>query len=179
MCSNPACAGLGCPIRRSPDQSLLGGSPRLIAACYVLHRLLKSRHPPCACVTAILVVRETSVSCETRAFRTFGCRSGSFYKIGIASPTLLCLPPSLAFRNFEEKQQALIVKVTFCGNGNLRNEDSTFRHKEKIREKKRRGSPSSYVMPIIANETTLSSRRSEKTRAPEHSGLLRLHCGFI
>jgi hypothetical protein len=39
---------LGCPIRRSPDQSLLCGSPGLIAACYVLHRLLAPRHPPFA-----------------------------------------------------------------------------------------------------------------------------------
>src|SRR2546428_1044431 len=36
----------GYPIRTSPDQSLLGSSPRLIAACYVLHRRSKSRHPP-------------------------------------------------------------------------------------------------------------------------------------
>ena len=29
---------LGCPIRKSPDQSLIDSSPRLIAAFYVLHR---------------------------------------------------------------------------------------------------------------------------------------------
>src|SRR5215831_14203543 len=38
----------GCPIRRSPDQSLLSGSPKLIAANHALHRLLAPRHPPCA-----------------------------------------------------------------------------------------------------------------------------------
>jgi hypothetical protein len=38
----------GCPIRKSPDQSLLDGSPRLIAAYRVLHRLLAPRHPPIA-----------------------------------------------------------------------------------------------------------------------------------
>ena len=38
----------GCPIRRSPDQSLLSGSPKLIAASHVLLRLLAPRHPPCA-----------------------------------------------------------------------------------------------------------------------------------
>ena len=37
----------GCPIRKSWDRCLLGGSPRLIAACHVLHRLLAPRHPPC------------------------------------------------------------------------------------------------------------------------------------
>lgn len=119
MCDNPACAELGCPIRRSPDQSLLGDSPRLIAACYVLHRLLKSRHPPCACVTAILVCPRSLVPCETKTFRTFGCRSGSFYPIGIASPTLLCLPYLFVFRILEERRQVRIVKVNFCGNENL------------------------------------------------------------
>ncbi len=36
----------GCPIRRSPDHSLFGSSPRLIAAYHVLHRLPSPRHPP-------------------------------------------------------------------------------------------------------------------------------------
>ena len=38
----------GFPIRRSPDQRLLATSPKLFAGCYVLHRLLMSRHPPFA-----------------------------------------------------------------------------------------------------------------------------------
>ena len=38
----------GCPIRKSPGQSLIDSSPRLIAAFYVLRRLLASRHPSCA-----------------------------------------------------------------------------------------------------------------------------------
>lgn len=46
--------GKGCPIRISPDQCLLGSSPRLFAACYVLHRLFESRHPPHASVTVFL-----------------------------------------------------------------------------------------------------------------------------
>ena len=36
----------GSPIRTSPDQSLLSGSPKLIAASHALHRLLVPRHPP-------------------------------------------------------------------------------------------------------------------------------------
>ena len=35
----------GFPIRIPPDQSLIGGSPRLFAAIHVLHRLLAPRHP--------------------------------------------------------------------------------------------------------------------------------------
>ena len=37
---------VGFPIRKSPDQSLLSNSPKHIAACHVLHRLLVPRHPP-------------------------------------------------------------------------------------------------------------------------------------
>src|SRR5689334_7203330 len=39
---------LGYPIRTSPDQRLVGDSPRHNAASHVLHRLLMPRHPPCA-----------------------------------------------------------------------------------------------------------------------------------
>ncbi len=38
----------GCPIQRSPDQSLFSSSPRLFAAYHVFHRLLVPRHPPFA-----------------------------------------------------------------------------------------------------------------------------------
>src|ERR1700712_153952 len=51
MCAgvgNRTCLLLGFPIRKSSDQSLVDSSPRLIAASYVLHRLLVPRHPPCA-----------------------------------------------------------------------------------------------------------------------------------
>jgi hypothetical protein len=39
---------VGFPIRKSPDQRLFAGYPKLIAGYYVLHRLLSPRHPPCA-----------------------------------------------------------------------------------------------------------------------------------
>jgi hypothetical protein len=39
---------MGFPIRKSPDQSLFSGSPELIAASHVLHRLPAPRHPPYA-----------------------------------------------------------------------------------------------------------------------------------
>ena len=44
----PALPGMGFPIRKSPDLSLFDGSPKLIAAYNVLHRLLAPRHPPSA-----------------------------------------------------------------------------------------------------------------------------------
>ncbi len=40
----------GFPIRKSSDQCSVDSSPRLIAASYVLHRLLVPRHPPCALI---------------------------------------------------------------------------------------------------------------------------------
>ena len=50
---------VGFPIRTLPDQSLLGSSPRLIAAYRVLHRLLVPRHPPCA-LSSLLIRRRLS-----------------------------------------------------------------------------------------------------------------------
>ena len=44
----PGFAWVGFPIRKSPDISPVCGSPKLIAACHVLHRLFLPRHPPCA-----------------------------------------------------------------------------------------------------------------------------------
>ena len=51
---------MGCPIRTSPDQRLLCGSPGLIATCYVLHRLLAPRHPPFA--LSSLITKRTIIS---------------------------------------------------------------------------------------------------------------------
>src|SRR5712675_1265035 len=55
----------GCPIRRSPDQSLLGGSPKLIAASHVLHRLLAPRHPPCA-LSSLTTMQKRPCACTRR-----------------------------------------------------------------------------------------------------------------
>ena len=40
--------GRGLPHSEIPGSKLVCSSPRLIAACHVLHRLLAPRHPPCA-----------------------------------------------------------------------------------------------------------------------------------
>ena len=44
--ASAALPAVGFPIRTSTDQSLVGGSPWLIAATHVLRRLLEPRHPP-------------------------------------------------------------------------------------------------------------------------------------
>src|SRR6478609_877312 len=76
----------GFPIRKSSDQSSVGSSPRLIAAPYVLHRLLVPRHPPCA-----LINLATKMLASTVQFSRYGrpprlnhrvpistCRGGPF-----------------------------------------------------------------------------------------------------
>src|SRR2546423_15420295 len=50
-----ALPAVGFPIRTSPDQSLVSGSPKLIAATRVLHRLLSPRHPSCALSSLVIV----------------------------------------------------------------------------------------------------------------------------
>src|SRR5207253_9093873 len=58
MCSARRTAALpavGFPIRTSPDQSLVSGSPKLIAATRVLLRLLSPRHPSCALSSLVVV----------------------------------------------------------------------------------------------------------------------------
>ncbi len=52
-------AAVGFPIRTSPDQRLVGNSPKLFAATHVLHRLSAHRHPPHA-LSSLL----TSISCS-------------------------------------------------------------------------------------------------------------------
>ncbi len=49
----------GCPIRKSSDISLVCSSPKLIAAYHVLHRLLESRHPPCALICFKKITKST------------------------------------------------------------------------------------------------------------------------
>ncbi|GEM_PF-2957077 len=62
----------GSPIRISPGQRLLATSPRLIAGCYVLHRLLLSRHPPYALnnlTTRIVLANLVSVKTALTYFK--------------------------------------------------------------------------------------------------------------
>ena len=70
MCSgdgNDSLLPLGFPIRKSTDQSLVGSSPRLIAASYVLLRLLVPRHPPCALTNLV-----TKMLASTVQFSRYG-----------------------------------------------------------------------------------------------------------
>src|SRR5256886_122327 len=56
-----ALPAVGFPIRTSPDQSLVSGSPTLFAATHVLLRLLSPRHPSCALSSLVI-----SLPCSDR-----------------------------------------------------------------------------------------------------------------
>ena len=74
-----ALPAVGFPIRTSPDQSLVSGSPTLFAATHVLLRLLSPRHPSCALCSLVI-----SLPCSS----TFSRRPGSS-----AAPWLTGNPP--------------------------------------------------------------------------------------
>src|SRR6059058_2136037 len=87
----------GFPIRTPPDQSLLGGSPRLIAACNVLHRLLAPRHPPYALRTLALkmltLAMEFSRCCAQRVAESSSCDPRSEpKKMSVTCPVTDSLP---------------------------------------------------------------------------------------
>src|SRR5437016_9135003 len=63
-----ALPAVGFPIRTSPDQSLVSGSPTLFAATHVLLRLLSPRHPSCALSSLVISLPFSS---------TFSRRPGS------------------------------------------------------------------------------------------------------
>ena len=64
---------VGFPIRKSPGQSLFSGSPKLIAAYHVLHRLSLPRHPPYA-LSSLTIKKpliNTAVHTSENAFASF------------------------------------------------------------------------------------------------------------
>ena len=69
----------GFPIRKSPDQSLFSGSPRLIAAYRVLHRLPLPRHPPYA--LSSLTIKNSKLNQSTRHTCLICLTTNLFYAI--------------------------------------------------------------------------------------------------
>src|ERR1044071_9332370 len=72
---DPELPGSGCPIRKSPDQSLLSGSPKLNAASHVLLRLLAPRHPPYALSSLTIFANATQQNCSL--LPVFSCQRTS------------------------------------------------------------------------------------------------------
>src|SRR4051812_31898479 len=61
-----ALPAVGFPIRTSPDQSLVSGSPTLFAATHVLLRLLSPRHPSCALCSLVISLPSPSTPFKRR-----------------------------------------------------------------------------------------------------------------
>ena len=62
LCIQPAVAGVhpaGFPHSEIPGSKPACGSPRLFAACHVLHRLLAPRHPPYALSSLIIKLTQS------------------------------------------------------------------------------------------------------------------------
>ena len=72
---------LGFPIRKSSDLSSVDSSPRLIAASYVLHRLLVPRHPPCA-----LTNLATKMLASTVQFSRYGRTQPTRHRLPTPAP---------------------------------------------------------------------------------------------
>jgi len=72
-----------CRIRKSPDQSLLISSPRLIADRYVLHRSFESRHPPYALMSlpCQILQRIWRVFTLLNNFAKRNCRNAAFNRV--------------------------------------------------------------------------------------------------
>ena len=99
LCIQPAMApsaftvAPGFPIRRSQDQCLFDGSPGLIAACHVLHRLITPRHPPCTLSSLITFTtgpedpeRDRCLKPPQRSVWTQGLRPASDLSVNLAHP---------------------------------------------------------------------------------------------
>ena len=85
LCIQPAVAGVhpaGFPHSEIPGSKPACGSPRLIAACHVLHRLLAPRHPPYA-LSSLIIKLTQYVVCQGAPIRL-----RSSLLIAVAKPQL-------------------------------------------------------------------------------------------
>jgi hypothetical protein len=64
---------MGCPIRKSPDQCLFSGSPKLIAASHVLHRHPAPRHPPSA-LSSLAIITSYPKNAFEIIYPVFNCQ---------------------------------------------------------------------------------------------------------
>src|SRR5438270_6318842 len=78
----------GFPHSEIPGSMPACGSPRLIAACHVLHRLLLPRHPPCA-LSSLTIKLTRPTAALTPARNLHSARSTTFEKHDAKSSDLL------------------------------------------------------------------------------------------
>ena len=97
----------GCPIRKSPDQSLFGGSPKLFAAYHVLHRWLAPRHSPCALISLTIQRFSHTQGCTLdRRYLLFSCQRPNqaphFLLAVKCGPKLFFCPPIASAYDFRQ-----------------------------------------------------------------------------
>ena len=80
----------GFPHSEIPGSKPACGSPRLIAACHVLHRLLLPRHPPCALSSLTIKFTRHTAACSRRDEQFFNCHPersrGTCFPFGRTNP---------------------------------------------------------------------------------------------
>jgi hypothetical protein len=95
--------------------SLVGSSPKLFAACYVLHRPLTPRHPPCALCSLIYVFCVIRVLCSVFKVRALRCCGDE----GIRTPDLLRAREALSHLSYvphtRRKPGPLPLPPSACG----------------------------------------------------------------
>ena len=90
LCIQPAVAGVhpaGFPHSDIPGSKPACGSPRLFAACHVLHRLLAPRHPPYA-LSSLIIKLTQYVVCQWCVADCRPKRSSSISLAAVAIPQL-------------------------------------------------------------------------------------------
>src|ERR1700682_1402145 len=92
-----ALPAVGFPIRTSPDQSLVSGSPTLFAATHVLLRLLSPRHPSCALCSLVISLPSSFNSSSRRPGS-----SAAPWLTGCSSPNRHISLPTCAYAVFKE-----------------------------------------------------------------------------
>src|SRR6267142_1166875 len=106
-----ALPAVGFPIRTSPDQSLVSGSPTLFAATHVLLRLLSPRHPSCALCSLVISLPSSFNSSSRRP----GSSAAPWLTGSLAEPThFYCLLAHMQFsktgaRSLKTRQQAHVI----------------------------------------------------------------------
>ncbi len=116
-----ALPAVGFPIRTSTDRSLVGGSPWLIAATHVLHRLLEPRHPPHALSSLVTLNSGLPSRCSSGALfeveiQTFGVH-GSHEDLAVRCSITLrirlseCFGRSLLPRRRDSSSRHVLVEL--------------------------------------------------------------------
>ncbi len=104
---------IGFPHSEIPGSMPTCGSPRLIAACHVLHRLLLPRHPPCALSSLTTKFTQLTRRLGRRlllsAVSFASDRAGKFHDAFV----LLIAPTVIADRGSPSRSKALIKHYSY------------------------------------------------------------------